>query len=103
MVQERNRATRTATFSRDWGLTYGLDSCSMVYMIVPASTHIRTRSLPHVDDDRLMRRQGFLATFNVAQLESRLELRMLARETINVENELERRGVAFIRRTPRFA
>jgi len=63
---------------------------------VPATVHIRTRSLPHVETDRLVRRlllvrsPDFRREF-IAKLENRRPMRDLAREMILIEREIERR------------
>ena len=63
---------------------------------VPATVHIRTRSLPHVETDRLVRRltllrdPAFQREF-VRTLENRRPMRDLAREMILIEREIERR------------
>lgn len=62
---------------------------------VPASTRIRTRSLPNVTTDRLRRRLAWFRDTDhrafLAGLENRRPMRDLAREILNVERELARR------------
>lgn len=67
-------------------------------MSVPPSTKIRPRSLPNVDDDRLMQRLTFLRTHGPAMAracDARSDVRDLARQILQAEAELARRNIAF--------
>lgn len=66
---------------------------------VSASTKIRPRSLPNVDDDRLLRRLAWLRVNGPAlarKADARIEVRHLARQIHECTIELGRRGVPHV-------
>jgi hypothetical protein len=62
---------------------------------VPETTRIRTRSLPNVETERLLRRLRWFRTTDhrafLRALENRVPMRNRAREALLVERELKRR------------
>lgn len=66
---------------------------------VPAETRIKTRSIPNVDTERLLRRLEYMRE-NIKRLarecEQKNDFRAHVREIVNIERELARRDVAFM-------
>lgn len=65
---------------------------------VPASTPVRTKSIPNVETDRLARRLDYLRDHMRdagAWAEQKNDLRARVREVVNIERELARRDVPF--------
>lgn len=59
---------------------------------------IRTRSIPNVDTERLLGRLRYVGAhrFELAErMGQKVDVRALAREVVNIERELARRGVLF--------
>jgi len=59
---------------------------------------IRTRSIPNVETDRLLGRLAFIRVHRASLLHDcvqKVDVRVLARECVNLERELTRRGVPF--------
>lgn len=68
---------------------------SQVYDV---ARRIKTARVPNVDTDRLTGRLDFLAVHKAALLrdtEQKIDVRAVARECVNIERELTRRGVPF--------
>lgn len=65
----------------------------------PGVKRIRTRSIPNVETERLLGRLAFVRARRASLLrdaDQKQDVRALAREMVNVERELTRRGVAFL-------
>lgn len=70
--------------------------------IVPSTTRVRPSRVANIDADRLLRRQAHivgLADAGFRETRRRREMVELAVELFAIENELDRRGVLFARRT----
>jgi hypothetical protein len=64
--------------------------------MVPATTSIRQKSMPHVESPRLLRRRMYLIQFLCEPhrfREGRTAFAMRMRELRMIENEIERRGM----------
>ncbi len=60
---------------------------------------IRTRSIPNVETERLVARLDFIRTNRASLLraaDQKVDVRALAREAVNIERELTRRGERFL-------
>ena len=72
--------------------------------MVPSTTSIKRSRVGNIDTERLLGRQGALVLrLRAAAEESRINHVMRAAELAAIENELDRRGLDTVRRTPRAA